>query len=83
MLEDNISPQLDRAGFQAFLVELADSFEENPDAWENGTLESYLRAWSAWLGDADGYFERKCEAFPQNPSWRMLAQMLLAARVYE
>jgi hypothetical protein len=31
----------------------------------------------------DGYFVRQGRAVPEAPSWQLVAQMLLAARVYE
>jgi hypothetical protein len=66
-----------------FIDQLADSFVEQPEVWENDTLERFLRAWVAWLGDIDGFFINRGEAVPDEPSWQLIAQMLLAARVYE
>lgn len=67
----------------AFLDQLADSFLKEPERWENADLESLLRAWSAWLEDMDGFFLNRGESVPSEPSWQLVAQMLLAARVYE
>jgi hypothetical protein len=54
----------------------------NPDARENPTLDRFLEAMAGWL-----------EAFPQSylntgrrvpePDWRFVADVLLAARMYE
>ena len=54
-----------------------------PEAWENANLECFLTALSAWVNDMDGYFLNRSEVVPEAPSWRFVAQMLLAARVYE
>ena len=72
-----------RAELAGFIDQLADSFVEQPEVWENDTLERFLRAWSAWLGDMDGFFLNRGEDVPAEPSWQLIAQMLLAARVYE
>jgi hypothetical protein len=72
-----------RAELAAFLENLADSVVEEPEVWENDTLERFLRAWSAWIADMDGYFVQRGLSVPGEPSWRLIAQMLLAARVYE
>jgi len=72
-----------REELAAFLDNLADSLVEEPEVWENDTLERFLRAWSAWIGDMDGYFAHQGLSAPEVPSWQLVAQMLLAARVYE
>lgn len=82
-LESRASGPLTRAELVAFLSQLADSFVEEPERWQNNNLEDFLRAWSAWLEDMDGYFLNRSEPVPEEPSWRLIAQMLLAARVYE
>jgi hypothetical protein len=82
-LESRASGPLTRAELAGFIDQLADSYLENPELWENDTIESFLRAWSAWLNDMDGYFLNRGEVVPETPSWQLVAQMLLAARVYE
>ena len=72
-----------REDLAAFLENLADSLAENSEVWENDMLEAFLRAWSAWIGDMDGYFANQGRPVPEAPSWQLVAQMLLAARVYE
>lgn len=46
-------------------------------------LSGFLRAWADWLRDMDGYFVNRSLPVPESPSWQFVAQMLLAARVYE
>lgn len=82
-LEANAEQLESRGDLVAFLGQLADSLVENPEAWENDTLEGFLRAWSVWLSEMDGYFLNRQETVPETPSWRLVAQMLLAAKVYE
>lgn len=82
-LESRAAGPLSREELAAFLTELADSVLKEPDRWENSDLADFLRAWGAWLEDMDGYFLNRGESVPSAPSWQLIAQMLLAARVYE
>jgi hypothetical protein len=72
-----------RSDFVAFVRALRRSFEEDPAQWENQDLSSYLDALAAWVEDMDGYFQGTEQEPPDRPSWKLLAQMLAAARVYE
>lgn len=83
VLEHRVSGPLTREELVSFLDQLADSYLDEPERWENADLVSFLRAWSAWLDDMDGYFVSRGEPVPSEPSWQLVAQMLLAARVYE
>ncbi len=67
----------------AFLDMLRQNLETNPEQWENVTLGAYLEAISAWLHDMDGYFKNRNELTPVRPSWKTVAEILLAARTYE
>lgn len=51
--------------------------------WENPTLERFLEAFSGFLGDIDGYFSSRGEQAPAQPSWSLLATLLVAATGYE
>lgn len=51
--------------------------------WPNNTLESYLEAIGGWTEDMDGYFQNRDGESPDQPTWSLLAKILLAARVYE
>lgn len=82
-LEARADARMTRKDLAAFIGQLADSFLEEREWWENADLESFLRAWSAWLEDMDGFFLNLGEQIPAEPSWQLVAQMLLAARVYE
>lgn len=72
-----------RQDFTDFVVKLAESRELDPESWPNGTLGEFLDGLSGWVADMDGYFAHRGEPLPSEPTWQLLAQMLLAARVYE
>jgi hypothetical protein len=50
--------------------------KNNPDDWENPTLERYLDAMSAWL-------ESSGRKHNQPPSWDLIVDMVEAAKIYE
>ena len=66
-----------------FIAALADDCAANPETWENGTVHQYLLALSRWIDDSDGYYRNQGLPVPQTPSWRTIAEMLTAAKVYE
>jgi hypothetical protein len=66
-----------------FIAALADDCAADPEAWENVTLHQYLLALTGWLEASDGYYRNFGLPVPQTPSWKTIAEMLIAARVYE
>ncbi len=68
-----------------FLEELARDFEDHQGEWENIKIPSFIRAAAAFLTDIDGFYQNfpEQEQDLQNPSWRVFAQVLSAAKVYE
>ncbi len=81
-IEDLAESVHTRADFVAFARELARRAAA-PDDGENATLDRFLESLAAWADDLAGYFANRSEPPPAQPSWRLLAQMLLAARAYE
>jgi hypothetical protein len=72
-----------RDDLATFGVALREELLANPSKWENSTLDAYLEAFSAWCADMPGYFRNRGEQQPDQPSWNLIAQMLLAAALYE
>jgi hypothetical protein len=60
----------------ATIEKLCRDLAQNPDSWENPTLERYLEAMGRWLEDSS-------KKNPQPPSWEFIIQMLEAAKIYE
>lgn len=54
-----------------------------PERWENPSLETYLTAIAAWVQDMDGYHGNRGETVPQQPTWKQIGEILLAASIYE
>ena len=72
-----------REDLVAFLAALRADFARNPRTWTNADLASFLEAMAAWSEDMDGYYAGTGEDMARVPPWRVLADILMAARVYE
>ena len=82
-LFERVGQVTNRSDLIDFVKALENDLGKNPDAWENKTLERYLSALSSWLEDCDGYYQSQGRPVPENPSWRDIAEMLMAAKIYE
>lgn len=56
---------------------------DHSEEWENPTLDRYLPALASFVEDVDGLHLNRGEPVPAVPSWRFVAELLLAAKVYE
>jgi hypothetical protein len=82
-LEDRAEAIKTRQDFQDFLEHFTADLRENEDEWDNTDLGSYLTGFTRFAKDMDGYFENREESVDTGiPTWKLFAQMLLAASVY-
>lgn len=75
-LEDTLSEEADINHVIDTLSTLCRELRDNPDQWENASLERYLDAMKAWLTDVR-------DRVGDKPSWKLIAIMLDAATMYE
>jgi hypothetical protein len=67
-----------------FIYALQDDLEQHPANWDNQDLHTFLGALARFLNDADGYYRNaKEDVDADTPSWRLLANSLQAASVYD
>ncbi len=72
-----------RQDFQAFMRRLVEDFRKGEE-WENAELGEYLRAIEVYTGSIDGYYKNFGKSVDlEKPTWRVFADILLGARVYE
>ena len=64
------------------ITRLRSDLAENPDGWENPTLDRFLEAMAAWLSAFPQSYVNCGQDVPK-PDWRFVADVLRAARVYE
>lgn len=82
-LHEHVSHVHKKAELVEFIRALANDLATNRERWENRTLDTYLEALSSWLEDSDGYYRNQGRPIPAEPSWRDIAEMLMAASMYE
>jgi hypothetical protein len=82
-LHGYVSQVRSKAELVEFVRALANDLSTNREEWENATLETYLAALASWLEDSDGYYRNQGRPVPAEPSWRHVAEMLMAAKMYE
>jgi len=71
-----------REDFVAFVEAFRKDLVQDPEAWHNTDLPSFLEALAAWVADTnDDYFNQK-KPTPENVSWNIFADILMAASVY-
>ena len=83
MVNGAITPVQSRADFLAVVQTLLRDLQDRPEEWANADLSSFLEAVGAWIEDMDGYYQNLGRPVPGQPTWQVLAEMLLAAKVYE
>jgi hypothetical protein len=71
-----------REDFAAFARALSADLHDNPETWENGSLERFLEALAAWAEDKGGYAPGQGKPLPKQPDWRIVGDMLMAGKAY-
>lgn len=71
-----------REDFVRFAQLLTQNYRKRRGEWENDKLDRYLEAVAGFSSDFDGYVRNSGSNAEENP-WRLLASVLLAAKVYE
>ena len=72
-----------RNDFLDFLDELKENYSSHRDEWDNDNLEAFLEGYSAFADSIGGYYKNMHEEVDiETITWRMAAQMLLAAKVH-
>lgn len=66
-----------------FLSALRKDLISNNEEWENPSLESYLEAMESWIETMDSYYKNTNQLLPEQPSWKMFADILYASKYYE
>jgi len=73
----------DKQDFIRFVESLVTDLRNNPNDWENRSLESYLEAISNWVEDMEGYYLNNNLPMPESINWNVFADILIAAKMYE
>ncbi len=73
----------DKVSFLEMCRELCSDLAQNPDEWENHTLDRFLEAMMGWIEDMDGFYTNIGMAVPEELTWKTLGDILVAAKSYE
>lgn len=72
-----------RQDFIEFVTRLNSDYREHQEEWQNRDLETFLDGLVGFTADMGGYYRNMGEEIDVDQiTWRMAAQMLLAATVY-
>jgi hypothetical protein len=74
----------DRQSFIQFLEAFHQDLLTNGSDWENASLYRFLEAMVAYAKDIQGYYNNTAQKInADQPSWKVFADILRGARVYE
>ena len=65
------------------VLAMAEDLEAHPDSWENATLRRFLEALAASMEGVEHAYTNEGRSLPEQPSWRLLAELLVMASGYE
>lgn len=82
-LTEKVNTIQTREDFVSFIHLLVQDLKDNPSGWENSDLGSFLNAMAAWVEDMDAYYQNQGLPMPDQPDWRLLGHILMAAKIYE
>ena len=72
-----------REDFIKFVGALVQDLKNNPNNWENKSLDNYLEAVQSWTEDMEGYYINNSLPYPENINWGVIADIFIAAKMYE
>lgn len=73
-----------KSDFVIFLQKLCNDYKTHGTDWENSDLGSFLDALIAYTEDVDGFYQNQGETIDlSNPGWKVFADILAGARIYE
>jgi len=72
-----------KADFINFIHFLLEDLKNNSEDWENKTLPEFLEAIAGWTDDMEGYYINNDLPIPDNVDWKLFADILVAAKMYE
>lgn len=69
--------------FVNFVELLVANLNSNPNEWVNTTLSEYLEGVASWTEDMEGYYHNNNNPVPESVNWKVFANILIAAKMYE
>jgi hypothetical protein len=83
----NLSAKLEKLEtkeeFCKFVYDMLEDYRDNLTSWENKDLPSFLEAVAAWSEDLDGFYANQGKEIPRDVNWKVFAEILYSAKLYE
>ena len=79
-LTENIS---NKESLKKFVEDLLLDFRNKPQGWKNATLDTFLEAIATCIDDIEGLYANMNKMFPEQPTWKLFAEILISAKYYE
>ena len=74
----------DRESFIRFLELLHRDYLNNKTKWENDQLATFIEAMAAYAHDIQGFYDNTGQNLNADiPSWKVFADILMGAKIYE
>ena len=80
---EEISKIQSHKDLSVFIRKLRQDYVDNPNSWENSDLPAFLEAMAAWVYDITGYYQNTDQSMPNVETWRTVATILYASKIYE
>lgn len=80
---ENIANIESKEDFLRFVQQLILDCRSSPEQWVNKDLESYFEAMESWVANIEQYYINMKMPVPQKINWRVFADILIAATMYE
>jgi len=83
-INDGTQNITDRKSFYEFAQDLLKEYETEGQNWEAKRIDSFIEGIASYAEDIDGYYRNmKFDTTAETPTWRIFAQILKGATVYE
>jgi len=79
-LEESLEQVFDKKSFIDFIRLFYDDYQDNKSEWTNSDLDSFISSMERFLVDSNS---ESFAPIDYTPSWKLFAQVLLAASIYE
>ena len=82
-LEERARAVQSREDLVALIHAMRSDLQAHPDRWENPDLASFLEAMAGWTDDLPGFYANTGQEVETTSPWRLIADLLMASRIYE
>nr|WP_294934856.1 hypothetical protein [uncultured Flavobacterium sp.] len=83
-IDDGTLNVTDKTSFSEFVRELLTDLKKEDQNWENKKIEDFIEGIASYSEDINGYYQNMgSTTSAETPTWRIFAQILKGATMYE